>query len=107
MPKIYGYIRVSSQDQNEDRQRIVLSQFHIPKKQLYIDKQSGKDFNRPQYRKLVKKLNRGDLLYILSIDRMDGTMRKSKRSGASSPRTSASTSASSICPCWTPARARI
>ena len=70
MPKIYGYIRVSSQDQNEDRQHIALAHYHIPKKQLFMDKQSGKDFNRPQYRKLVKKLNRGDLLYILSIDRL-------------------------------------
>ena len=70
MPKIYGYIRVSSLDQNKDRQRIALAHYHIPKKQLFMDKQSGKDFNRPQYRKLVKKLNRGDLLYILSIDRL-------------------------------------
>ena len=70
MPKIYGYIRVSSQDQNEDRQRIALAQYQIPKKQTFTDKQSGKDFDRPQYRKMVKKFRPGDLLYILSIDRL-------------------------------------
>ena len=68
--KIYGYIRVSSTDQNEDRQRIALSGKAIPAKNIYMDKQSGKDFNRPQYQKLVKKLRPGDLLYILSIDRL-------------------------------------
>ena len=70
MPKIYGYIRVSSQDQNEARQRIALSQYQIPKKQLFIDKQSGKDFDRPAYRRMVRKFRPGDLLCILSIDRL-------------------------------------
>ena len=70
MPKIYGYIRVSSQDQNEDRQRIALAQFRIPKKQIFLDKQSGKDFDRPAYRRMVRKFRPGDLLYILSIDRL-------------------------------------
>lgn len=67
---IYGYIRVSSTDQNEDRQLIALQNQNIPKKNIYIDKQSGKDFNRPLYQKLKKTLRRGDLLYILSIDRL-------------------------------------
>lgn len=70
MPKIYGYIRVSSQDQNEDRQRIALSQYNIPRTQIYLDKQSGKDFNRPQYKRMVRRFRPGDLLYILSIDRL-------------------------------------
>ena len=70
MSKIYGYIRVSSQDQNEDRQRITLSQYPIPQKQLFMDKQSGKDFYRPQYQKMVRKFRPGDLLYISSIDRL-------------------------------------
>lgn len=70
MSKTYGYIRVSSQDQNEDRQRIALSQFHIPQKQLFMDKQSGKDFDRPAYRQMVRRFRPGDLLYILSIDRL-------------------------------------
>ena len=70
MSKIYGYIRVSSQDQNEDRQHIALSQYQIPKKQVFVDKQSGKDFNRPAYRRMVRRFRPGDLLYILSIDRL-------------------------------------
>lgn len=67
---IYGYIRVSSTDQNEDRQLIALREKAIPEKHIYMDKQSGKDFNRPQYKKLAKRLKAGDLLYILSIDRL-------------------------------------
>ena len=70
MGKIYGYVRVSSVDQNEDRQLICMSENKVPEKNVYIDKQSGKDFERPQYKKLVKKLRAGDLLYILSIDRL-------------------------------------
>ncbi len=66
----YGYVRVSSIDQNEDRQMIAMSEKNIPQKNIYIDKQSGKDFERPQYKRLVKRLKPGDLLYILSIDRL-------------------------------------
>ena len=67
---MYGYIRVSSNDQNEDRQLIALRKLGIKEKNIYIDKQSGKDFNRPQYKKLLIKLKQGDLLYIVSIDRL-------------------------------------
>ena len=67
---IYGYIRVSSTDQNEDRQLDALRELGIPLERIFVDKQSGKDFNRPQYRKLVQKLKTGDLLYVLSIDRL-------------------------------------
>lgn len=70
MSKQYGYVRVSSADQNEDRQIDALRDRGINGVHLYIDKQSGKDFDRPQYKKLVKKLKPGDLLYILSIDRL-------------------------------------
>lgn len=70
MANVYGYIRVSSQDQNEDRQLIAMQEKLIPRKSLFIDKQSGKDFDRPQYRKMIKRLRSGDLLYILSIDRL-------------------------------------
>lgn len=66
----YGYIRVSSKDQNEDRQRVALAEKEIPPKNLYVDKQSGKDFQRPQYQKLLRRLRAGDLLYVLSIDRL-------------------------------------
>lgn len=70
MTNIYGYVRVSSTDQNEDRQLIALSEKNIPQRNIYIDKQSGKDFERPKYKRLVKRLKPGDLLYILSIDRL-------------------------------------
>ena len=66
----YGYIRVSSTDQNEDRQCIALEKHGVDPKNFFIDKQSGKNFQRPQYRKLVKTLKQGDLLCILSIDRL-------------------------------------
>lgn len=66
----YGYIRVSSSDQNEDRQIIELRKVGVSDKDTFIDKQSGKDFNRPNYKRLLKRLKQGDLLYILSIDRL-------------------------------------
>lgn len=66
----YGYIRVSSVDQNEDRQRIALKEAGIAEKNIYMDKLSGKDFNRPQYKRLIRKMKKGDVLYILSIDRL-------------------------------------
>ncbi len=70
MSQIYGYVRVSSTDQNEDRQILELSQVGVEKGQLYIDKQSGKDFQRPAYMCMLQKFRKGDLLYILSIDRL-------------------------------------
>ena len=70
MGNVYGYIRVSSREQNEDRQLIALREAGVTEKNIYLDKQSGKDFNRPQYRKLLRKLKKDDLLYIKSIDRL-------------------------------------
>ena len=68
--EIYGYVRVSSTDQNEERQLIALREKGVDNKYIYMDKQSGKDFDRPQYKKLLRKMKQGDLLYILSIDRL-------------------------------------
>ncbi len=68
--KIYGYIRVSTREQNEDRQVIALREVGVPERNVYIDKQSGKDFERPQYKKLLRKMKKDDLLYIKSIDRL-------------------------------------
>lgn len=68
--KHYGYVRVSSKDQNEDRQMDALAPYHIPSNQIYMDKQSGKDFKRPAYQRLMKKLRPGDLLLLKSIDRL-------------------------------------
>ena len=67
---VYGYIRVSTKEQNEDRQRIAMEEAGVPERNVYMDKQSGKDFNRPQYRKQLRKLKKDDLLYIKSIDRL-------------------------------------
>ena len=66
----YGYVRVSSTDQNEDRQMLAMSELKIQLQNIFIDRQSGKDFNRPAYKRLAKKLKSGDLLYIKSIDRL-------------------------------------
>ena len=67
---IYGYIRVSSRDQNAGRQLSAFKEVEVPEKNIFLDKQSGKDFNRPQYKKLLRKIKKDDLLYIKSIDRL-------------------------------------
>ena len=66
----YGYVRVSSKDQNEDRQLAALQELKVARRNIYIDKQSGKDFDRLQYQRLVRRMKRDDLLYIKSIDRL-------------------------------------
>lgn len=65
----YGYIRVSSKDQNEDRQLIAMQEAGVPRHLIYIDKQSGKDFERPAYQRMLRQVKAGDTLYIKSIDR--------------------------------------
>lgn len=68
--EIYGYVRVSTKEQNEDRQMIALRELAVPERNIFIDKQSGKDFERPQYKKLLRKMKKDDLLCIKSIDRL-------------------------------------
>ena len=75
----YGYIRVSSVDQNEDRQRIAMRSKGVPERCIYMDKQSGKDFERPNYKRMVKKFRRGDLLYVMSIDRLGRSYKEIQR----------------------------
>ncbi len=70
MGNVYGYIRVSSRDQNEDRQMIALKEVFVSGENIFMDKQSGKDFERPQYKKMLRRFKKGDLLYIKSIDRL-------------------------------------
>ncbi len=70
MNKSYGYARVSSADQKEDRQLLALRQIGVAEQNIFIDKQSGKDFQRPKYKKLLQRAKRGDVLYVLSIDRL-------------------------------------
>ena len=73
--KIYGYARVSTREQNEDRQIIALKEMGVPEKNIYLDKLSGKNFDRPQYKKLLKKLDDNSVLYIKSIDRLGRSYR--------------------------------
>lgn len=70
MSKKYGYIRVSAKDQNEERQLIALKELDVNLDRIFMDKQSGKDFQRPQYKKMVRGLRKNDLIYIKSIDRL-------------------------------------
>ena len=70
MGKIYGYARVSTKDQNEDRQLIALREMGVHDENVYVDKESGKDFNRTYYKRLIRKLKAGDVLFIKSIDRL-------------------------------------
>ncbi len=67
--QMYGYVRVSTKEQNEVRQMIAMNAFGVPRERIYLDKQSGKDFNRPQYRKLMRQLHKGDTVVVKSIDR--------------------------------------
>ena len=70
MQKIYGYARVSTRDQNEDRQTIALKEFGVAEKNLFVDNQSGKNFERPEYQRLLKKIRREDIFVVKSIDRL-------------------------------------
>lgn len=70
MGSVYAYVRVSTLKQNEDRQMIAMGEVKVPEKNIFMDKQSGKDFNRPMYRKMLKKLKPNDVLYVKSIDRL-------------------------------------
>lgn len=67
---MYGYVRVSSKDQCEDRQILALREFQVPERNIFMDKLSGKDFNRPQYRRMIRRIREGDVLVIKSIDRL-------------------------------------
>lgn len=70
MPEQFGYVRVSTREQNEARQLAALEEYHIPPRNLYVEKRSGKDFDRPKWGRLVKRLGPGDLLIVKSIDRL-------------------------------------
>ncbi len=70
MRNVYGYVRVSTREQREDRQMIAMEEVKVPGKNIFMDKQSGKDFERPMYKKMLKKLKEDDLLYLKSIDRL-------------------------------------
>ena len=106
----YGYVRVSTKDQNEARQMIAMHEFGIDKKHIFLDKLSGKDFNRPQYHRLMRKLKKDDTLVIKSIDRLGRNYNeiidqmKSLINGESSQKKSRLLSSFWICLCWTRGR---
>lgn len=70
MSSIYGYVRVSTKDQNEGRQMIAMEEMGVSKENIYMDKLSGKDFNRPEYKKLIRRIKENDTIFIKSIDRL-------------------------------------
>ena len=70
MQKLYGYVRVSTREQNADRQLAAMQEMNVPKNRIFLDRISGKDFDRPEYQRLLKHLGKGSLLYIHSIDRL-------------------------------------
>ena len=103
---IFGYVRVSSVDQNEDRQIEAMYQAGVKSRDIYMDKQSGKDFLRPGYLKMLKKMKQGDLLFIMSIG-WDVIIRKCRNNGEYLQKRRGSTYVLSICRCWTRAEEKI
>ena len=98
----YGYARVSTKEQNEQRQIIALEEFGLNLRQIFIDKQSGKNFERANYQRLTRRLKEGDTLVVKSIDRLGGITMRFWSNGGSSPRRSARPLSCWICPCWIP-----
>ena len=103
----YGYARVSSKEQNEQRQLIALQEFGIPASAIYVDKQSGKDFNRQNYRRLLQKLKSGDTLVFKSIDRLGRNYDESLEQWQVITKEKCAAMLCWICRCWTRARAGI
>ena len=97
----YGYARVSTREQNDERQHIALTAFGITPRAIFVDKQSGRDFDRTQYQRLMRRLKKDDTIVVKSIDRWAGTTPRSSNSGASSPRTNRPPSSCWTCPCST------
>ena len=104
---VYGYIRVSSKDQKEDRQQIALKEVGVEHQNIYVDKQSGKDFNRPQYKKMLRKLKKTICSISRALTVLDATMRKFYSNGGFLRKKKAWTSWYWICLCSIPAGARI
>ena len=100
----YGYARVSAKDQCEERQLIALREFPVAEANIFLDKVSGKDFNRPAYRRLIRRLRPRDLLVIKSIDRLGRNYEETWNSGSILPRKGRPTSSFWICLFWIPGR---
>ena len=99
---VYVYIRVSSKDQKEDRQQIALKEVGVELQNIYVDKQSGKDFNRPQYKKMLRKLKKTICSTSRALTVLGATMKKSCSNGGYLPKKKASTLWYWICPCLIP-----
>ena len=104
---VYGDIRVSSKDQKEDRQQIALKEVGVERQNIYVDKQSGKDFNRPQYKKMLRKLKKTICSISRALTVLGETMRKFYSNGGFSRKKKVLTLWCWICRCWTPAGAKI
>ena len=103
----YGYVRVSTQVQNEARQLAAMREFGVEDENIIIEKQSGRDFKRPLYQQLVDGLRAGDVLVVKSIDRLGRNYTEIWNSGRSLPKSRTRPLWCWICPCWTPGRAGI
>lgn len=103
----YGYVRVSTKDQNEARQMIAMQEFGIDEKHIFLDKQSGKDFNRPKYQKLIRRLKKAIPLSSRVSTGWDVITMKLLNSGGSLPRRRKRPSLCWTCPCWIPGKAAI
>lgn len=100
--KIYGYMRVSSREQNEDRQRIALEEMGVPTANIYMDKQSGKDFERKQYKRLLRKLDKNSVLFIKYIDRLGRNYSDLNEQWRIITKEKGADIVGLICPCWIP-----
>ena len=100
----YGYVRVSTREQNEQRQMIAMKEYGVEEARIYTDKQSGKDFARKNYKRLLRRLKSGDTLVIKSIDRLGGITRRSSSNGDASPKKSRLPLLCWICLFWIRAR---
>lgn len=98
--KIYGYARVSTREQNEERQIIALREYGVQDRYIFMDKQSGKDFDRPAYQRMMKKLKPGDLLIIKSIDRLGRSYEDILEQWRFITREKRASIVVLTCPCW-------
>ena len=98
--RIYGYIRVSTREQNIERQMLSLLEAGIHKKDIYVDKQSGKNFQRPAYTKMMRRVREGDLIVVKSIDRLGRNYQESWNSGVSLQKKKVPISVFRTCLCW-------
>ena len=106
MQEVYGYVRVSSKDQCEDRQLIAMREFGVPENNIFTDKLSGKNFERPRYKRLLRKLRSGDVVVVKSIDRLGRSYREIQEQWQIITKEKRADIVVLICPCWIPGKRR-